>query len=345
MRRLQGLEIRAVELGDQPALAALERAAPEAGSLVVRLEPRVGYLDLAARYPSVSGYVVVEPRGDQRIVGMLFSSLAPTQCNGAVVPGAYLFSLRVHPTARRRGVASALLAYAWARALEAGAELAWGAVMAGNEASLRTFARAGFTRTRDLAICLWLPAWSGPAGEPARTLRRGTARDLPALAEAFNRSHAEHNLWRPVTPERLGAELAVTRHGPDDVLLLTAAGGDILAAGAVFDLRRVLALRLLGWRGLPGGVNRVLAPLLAGLTPRPLILRQRALTPSHSGAGLSLLRSLGRPAGPRAILAAPVDRRDPAWPLMAGVARLRRPLHVAVKGAVSLDDRRPLSFI
>ncbi|GIW07494.1 MAG: hypothetical protein KatS3mg060_2299 [Dehalococcoidia bacterium] len=132
---------------------------------------------------------------------------------------------------------------------EAGAELAWGAVMAGNEASLRTFARAGFTRTRDLAICLWLPAWSGPAGEPARTLRRGTARDLPALAEAFNRSHAEHNLWRPVTPERLGAQLAVTRHGPDDVLLLTAAGGDILAAGAVFDLRR-------GSRPPPAGVAR-----------------------------------------------------------------------------------------
>ena len=98
----QDFDIRVAEPADEPALAALEQAAPDGGQVAVRLQPRLGYLDLAGRYPGVTGVIAVAP-GESGVVGMLFSSVAATQFNGAVVPGAYLFSLRVHPALRRRG--------------------------------------------------------------------------------------------------------------------------------------------------------------------------------------------------------------------------------------------------
>lgn len=109
------IQIREVLPGDALALVALESASPESSPLAARLEPRVSYLEIVARYPGVHGYVAhADARG--QAVGMLFASVAPTRFNGAVVPGVYLFSLRVHPTMRRRGVASALVTHAWERA-------------------------------------------------------------------------------------------------------------------------------------------------------------------------------------------------------------------------------------
>jgi len=83
----QEFVVRVAEPADEPALAALEQAAPDSGPVTIRLRPRLGYLDLADRYPDVSGFIALAP-GELGVVGMLFSSIAPTQLNGAVVPGA-----------------------------------------------------------------------------------------------------------------------------------------------------------------------------------------------------------------------------------------------------------------
>ena len=337
-----GYQIREVEPRDEPALAALERASPEGGSLTVRLEPRVGYLELAARYPGVRGYVAVESRG-RRILGMLFSSIAPTQVNGAVVPGAYLFSLRVHPAVRQRGIGSALLAYAREQTRGAGAEVAWAGVMEGNQASLRTLARAGFDRTRDLVIALLPPAGRRPRPLPGLAIRTAAARDPPALATSLNEAHHAHNLWRPCSASGLAAQLTAAGHDLEDVLLAVNLPDRVLAAGAVFDLERVMRPHLLGHRSLPDGLNRTLARLFARVPLRPLMLRQRALSAAFPAAGRVLLGHLRPPlfAGP-AVLAVPIDPRDPAWPLVAPHALLTRPLHVVVSGARRLDDSRPM---
>jgi ribosomal protein S18 acetylase RimI-like enzyme len=334
--------IRDVELGDEPALGALERAAPDSGAFVVQLDLRIGYLELVARYPNVHGYVAVAPVSG-RAVGMLFSSVAPIQWNGSVVPGVYLFSLRVHPSARRQGVATALIERAWARArADDGAEVAWAGVMDGNRASARTFARAGFAGLSDVAIRMLVPA---PrflhANRSAHIARAATPADLPALAEALNRAHAAHNLWRPVTVETLTAELLTVRHTLDDVHLVLGADQDILAAGAVFDIARVAGFRLLGHRSLPTTWNRALARLAPPLPIRPVLLRQRLLC---GGAQILVDEIRRRTAAPLAVCAIVIDPRDPAWRDVAGLPGLTRRLHVLAKGRALIDDARPLLF-
>lgn len=338
-----GYVIRDVEPGDAPALATLERAAPEGARLAVEIVPRIGHLELAARYPNIRGYVALTS-DPARIVGMLFSSLAPTQLNGAVMPGAYLFGLRVHPAARRRGIASALLSHARERArAEADAELVWAGVREGNEASLRTCAAAGFTRLRDSAVRIIPPPFAPPGRARACSVRPLTPDDLPALASALNRAHAAHNFWRPSTPERLGAELTAARHGLSDVLVALDRDGAMLAAGAVLDLGRVARFRLLGHRSLPDRLSRALAPAVARLPLRPLLLRHRLLPATQPEAGLALLRSIWRQFGsPLSALAIPMDTRDPAWPVVARAWGLTSRLHVVARSAAPVDESRPI---
>ena len=338
-------DIRIVEREDEPVLDAIEQAAPECGQLAVRLRPRVGYLNLVARYTCVRGHVAVAA-DSQQIVGMLFSSVAPTQFNGAVVSGVYLFSLRVHPAARRRGVASALIRHALDQARgAAGVEVAWAAVMAGNEPSLRAFSRAGFARTRDLAIRVRLPGGRAARGNPTWTLRHAMELDLPSLTDALNRANARHNFWRPSTPDDLAAQMTAAGHSLRDVLVVVDPGGTIAAAGAVLDLRRVLAPQSLEHRGLPKLVNRALSLLVSAVPLHPLVFRQRALSLTAPGAALLLVRSVQQYyAAPLSVLAVPVDPVDPAWPLIAPATQFGRPLHVMVKSTTALDESRPLAL-
>ena len=326
--------IRDVRHADESALVALELASPEGGDVAVQIGLRLGYLELVARYPGVRGYVATD-LASQRVIGMLFSSVAPTQLAGHLVPGAYLFSLRIHPAFRRQGVASGLIAHALSAARdEADIEVAWAVVMAGNEASLRTFARAGFRRLRDLAIQISLPSIRPAPLDSAWTLRSATLADLPALAEALNCVHAEHDLWRPCTAQRLEAELTAAAHHVEDVALVTDRQGGILAAGAPFDPRRTARLRVLGHRRLPPALNRAFSPLLSRLPLRPLVLRHRVLSAARAAAGLALLGALRHPAGwPPRVLATPLDPRDPAWPLVSRTATFSRRLHLLATGS------------
>lgn len=337
--------IRVAEPADDRALAALEETAPESGQLAVRLHPRLGHLDLARRYPGTTGFVA-QAQGEPGVVGMLFSSVAPTQLNGIVVPGAYLFSLRVHPAVRRRGVATALIEHALARAGdEAGIDVAWAAVTAGNAPSIRTFSRAGFLPTRDLTLRIGLPGGSRPRRDPAWRLRRAGNADLPALADALNRANAGHNLWRPCTPDGLAAQLGAAAHSLADVPLVVDRAGRILAAGAVFDVRRAFTPRSVTLRGVPRLLHRALSPLAARIPLRPLLLRHRALLETEPDAALVLLRSLQALQAQRlSVPIVPVDPRDPAWPTIARATQLGRPLHVMVRSRVPLDERRPLAL-
>jgi ribosomal protein S18 acetylase RimI-like enzyme len=340
-----GFEIRIAGRSDEPVLAALEQAAPDGGQIAVHLRPRLGYMDVAARYPGVTGFVARDP-GKHDIVGMLFSSVAGTQFNGTVVPGAYLFSLRVDPAVRRRGVATSLIEHALERARrEAGIELAWAAVMAGNEPSLRTFVRAGFRPTRGLELRIRFPG--GRRGQPdrARTLRPAREPDLSALADALNRANARHNLWRPCTPGSLAGQLGAAEHGLADVPLVVDQQGRVVAAGAVFDVRRAFTPRSIHLRGVPNLLSRALSPMVTRVPLRPLLLRHRALLEDEPRAARFLLRSIQElhPAW-LSTLIAPVDVLDPAWPALARTTQLGRPLHVMVWSSVPLDERRPLAL-
>ncbi|HXI16456.1 MAG TPA: GNAT family N-acetyltransferase [Chloroflexota bacterium] len=361
----RGWVIRAEEAEDRESLLALERESPEQGALGVRLDLHFSHAELARRFPAVEGYVAVPAGGAcarASVAGVVFCSLAPTQWRGAVVPAAYLFSLRVHPEWRRRGVASALIEHAWSRAVASGAALAWALVAGGNKASLPTFVRAGFTSLGDGRLRLVLPSLAVPPlprrpgghyppGTGAWHMRRAEQRDLPALALALNDTHARHNLWRPCNAGELAAQLAVPGHGPAHVLLALN-GDDIAAAGAVLHTGRIARLRLLPPMSLPPLVQRIAAPLLARVPFQPRVLRHRLLPAiAHGGrdgqgAGQRLLTAL---AGSLSCWASPllvsIDPYDPAWQLIRRVRGTSTRLHVIARlagGALPQRGDRPL---
>ena len=334
--------IRRVEPADGPALAALERACPDSGALIVGVAPTIDYLLLVARYPDVRGFVATAP-GVPGLAGMVFTSLAPTRVRGATLLGAYVFSLRVHPLARRRGVGAALVSHAVAAATrDDGAEVAWAGILEGNEASRRTFARAGFDATRQLGVRV-VPAWPALgafATRPAPAIRHATVADLPGLVEALNARHARHELWRPLTPAGLHHELTAAGHDLRDVTLLVDPRGDLRGMGAVFDFGRVADVRLLGHRRLPAGVNRLVARLARPWSVAPRLLRYRLL-PDDARQLVAAVGHTGRAR--TAPLAIPVDPLDPAWEAISRVPGVTRPLTVAVRGVAPAVDR-PVFF-
>ena len=356
------LRIRRTGPADATALLALERVAPERGALGVRWDLAVPHFELAARYPGVAGHVA---EWEGAVAGTLFSSVAPTQWAGAVVPAAYLFSLRVHPTWQRRGVATALISHAWSEARAAGALLAWAHVGAGNDASLRTFASAGFARLRDgrLRIVLGTPRWprrplsprgSRPAllahvhGLKSRpdagpwAIRPATDADLPALAALLNGAHAAHDLWRPCSAKDLAAQFAVPHHGLSDVLVAADRGGGISAVGAVLHARRLGSLRLLAPRRGPAiAVAAPVDALLARVPLAPRVLRHRALGGPDSDAGALLLRRLASEHDHTfSPLLVPLDPIDPSWPVVAALPGASVPMHVVLKGDGLLGTTR-----
>lgn len=341
------LTIREAVPADAPELAALEVASPETGALAVRLTPRIDgfHFTLAARYPGSRGYVALAD-GSSAIVGMLFASVAPTQMNGELVPGAYLFSLRVHPGYRRRGIASALVAYAVERArAEAKIEVAWAAVVADNTPSLGTFRRAGFDQGRELKVRVALPGLSPGRVPTDLTYRPATPEDLPDLAAALNAHHAGHQLWRPLTGGRLAQELAALRHPPADVALGVGPDGQLVCAASALAIGRLAHLRFLGPRLLPPALNAVLAPLFRLVPIRPLLVRRALLPADRPEAVHELLRALHRMHRPEALgLAITLDPLDPAWPVIAHLPGLTVRVHLLVKSDRPVEVVRPWHF-
>ncbi len=339
------IDIRDADPIDGPALLALERISPEMGRAIVRVELGLDHFALAGRYPGPRGYVALAPDG-HTIVGMLFASVAPTQLNGGCVSGAYLFSLRVHPAHRRRGIATALLTHAWERAqAEAGAEVAWGAVVPGNEASARTLQRCGFTQGRDLRVRLLLPGLLLRHGTPGLVCSRAAREDLPGLAEALNDRYVNHQFWRPQAADPLAAELAAVRHRVEDIVMVRGPEGRLFAAAVGLSLRRVMRLRLLGFRLLAGPVNRMVAPL-GGLIPlRPLLVRRALLPADHPEAIAELLWALHRGSLPEAwFLAVTMDPADPAWPSIARMPGWTVRLRLFAKSERPIETARPWYF-
>lgn len=338
------ISIRTAEPADEPALAALEWSSPDAGALGLRLRMRAGYLALAGRYRDARGFVAVDD--SNMIVGMIFSSTTPTRCAGRTASGVYLYSLRVHPTARRRGIGTALVRRAWDDARRrAEVEVGWAGIMDGNAASARTFARAGFDQYRDLAVRIvprpvvgWRDVERRPSG---LVVRRGREGDLEPLAAALEVAHAGHQLWRPLDADALRQELEVAGHSLDDLWVAHDTAGRIRAAGAVFDVGRVADVRVGGLPGLPSVLRPVLGGMLGRVPIRSLLFRHALLGEATPFLVRRILRAYG---GTTTALSIVVDPRDPSWPAVRSLPGLSGRVSVAVRGANQLDQRAPLAF-
>lgn len=325
---------------DGPALRELERLCPEMGRATVRLDLRGSHFALAARYPDAKGYVALDA---DAIIGLLFSSVAPTQLDGELVPAAYLFGLRVHPAYRRQGVGSALITHGCERAwVETGARTVWAAVIEGNEASLRTVDRAGFARLRDLRAKILFAPLASPRHLPRLTSRPATRADLPALADAMNYYYAGHNFWRPKTPEQLRVEMEAPGHSLRDTEVALSEDGTVLAAASALEVARIARLRLLGLRALPSGANRLLAPLFGLLPLNVLLVQQYAFPPDQPAIAAALIRALQRRYLPRSWAAMVVaDPLDGIWRGLDPVWGITGRIHLVEKSDRPVDQARP----
>ena len=339
------VRIRSVVPADDPALAALELMAPDAGAISLRLRMWDGYLALAGRYPNARGYVAVDARG--AIVGMIFSSTAPTRCGERTVSGVYLFSLRVHPSVRRRGVGRALVNNAWDDAVrDAGARVGWAAILHGNDASHRTFSSAGFRPTRDLVVRVvpqmsaWLPI---PKRMPSGlVIRRGNPHDFSPLATALNAAYARHQLWRPLDGEGLRRMLRSAGQTHDNVWLAVDRSGTICAAVTVFDVGRVADVRVRGLPGIPRPLEAALTPLLSRVSIRPLLVRHALLGEGTPHLMQRLLKAYG---GPTTALTIVNDPQDRAWKAVRALPGITSALSIVVRGEADLDRTAPLVLI
>jgi L-amino acid N-acyltransferase YncA len=338
-------QIRQATTKDSAALIELERLSPEMGRAAIRLNMRVNHFALAARYPDAKGYVALSEDGSA-IVGMLFSSTAPAQINGRIMPVTYLFSLRVHPYYRHGGIASSLLDHACERAsIETGARVFWGAIIEGNEASLRTLQHVGFVRLRDLTAKAVFGGLTFPRRFPDISIRSALPEDLPALAEVLNRQYTQHNFWRPRTPEQLHAELEMPLHSLEDTVVAVKPDGTVLGAASALAMHRLARLNLVGFRFLPRQANRLIAPLTE-LTPMNAVLvRNYACPLDRPEVGARLIQALHRQYLPRSPVAVvTVDPSDPSRRALQGLPGVTGRVHLVVKSDEPIDPSRPSCF-
>lgn len=339
---MSSIAIREAITEDSPALIDLERLSPEVGRAAVRMDMRVDHFALAARYPDSRGYVAVA-RDNSTIIGTIFSSTSPTQINGRVVPATYLFSLRVHPEHRRQGIATSLIDYACERAsVEAGARTFWAAIIEGNDASLRTFERADFARLRDLSAKVIFGGLALPRRLPKLSTRSASLKDLPALADAFNRYYSGHNFWRPKAPERLRAELELPFHSLNDVVIAFKEDETVLAAASAMVMNRLARLQLVGLGFLPERANRLVAPL-SRLSPiSTILIRNCVFPPDRPDIGAALIQALHRRYFPSSWTAiATADSLDPAWRALRHLMGITGRVHLVARSDEPIDQGRP----
>jgi GNAT superfamily N-acetyltransferase len=327
---------------DGPAIAEMERLSPEVGRISVRIQLRDRNLGPLARFPGARGYVALV-EGSPAAIGVVFISTGITQFNGELVPASYLFGLRVHPSHRRRGVATALIEHACRRAKEdEQVRTVLAAIIEGNRPSLRTFSRAGFKALRVMRARVLLP---GPGPSCAGTVlaaRSARPGDLPAIASSLNDYYSEHNFWRPRSPDGLRAELETRGHSLQDSLVVASRDGAVVASASVLDLSRVARITVAGLQPLPAPVNRLLAPLLGLLPASPVLVRHWSFPQAQPAAGRVALHALRRHYLTRGGVIVVGDPTDAVWESIQGWWGIDSRVLTVVRSEEPVDGRRPV---
>jgi len=358
--------IRPADTGDEPALKALARACPMEGSVTIRVdrEPRFLALDALLGDP---WQVLIAEATDGRVLGCVAWAVRDAYVNGDVRATGYMGDLKVHPEARRCGIASAL-------ALAVREEL--GRIdskmpvlitaLRGNR-PVSYFAERG--RHRTLAVPCGtvrvhaIPLYARRAVPRAHgfAVRTAVPDDLPELC----------SLWAAVAPTR---QFAVRRDGADFRNLLARApgldlasylvargpDGRIAASLAIWDqhqLKQTTIVRYSRGMGLFRLGFNLAAPVLGAAPPLPPaggVLRSLhafnvcAQSPDALRAvlGEALRRNAGRG---HAVLLVGLDVSDPLSAALQGL--WTRPTDVQAlvalpgnHGCRRLLDGRPLHY-
>lgn len=318
-----GFHLRALTATDGPAIGRLFDASPDTG--MIRFRP-VFQVDpfVALTYDGHETGVVVERDDDTGLVGLGLLAMDDIVIRGRSTPYALLHSLVVHPDARRRGVARAIIA--WRRALAEdrlgpdGVLLA--TIQASNEGSFRaasTWATQVSEPLVSVAIGLRSAAPSPRAG--IASIRPARLDELEAYAAGYAAFHADFDLWSPEDAADLAGWLDETPIPGNPVHALWVAvdpAGTLLAGLGASEVRVISTLHV---DHLPRSIA-ILNTFLR-IVPRSRSLEQVRLSrmwfrPGAEAAAQDLfqaIRSEGRRHG-NAVLAS-FDPRGPLRHMLA----------------------------
>ncbi|HUZ17691.1 MAG TPA: GNAT family N-acetyltransferase [Spirochaetia bacterium] len=234
-----GYHIRELTPGDGPAIARLDRESPDTGLISFSTHYLIDPIEaIELLHPGADGAVAVLD-GEQGIVGMAVMTTGTCRYEGRMRPYAYLFSVSVHPSYRRRGIASAL--YDWlidtARRREGDDVVIVAGIQGGNEASLHTAKRWSTHLDRRTSAIASRMRGRPPRSVPGISVHEAVGDEWDGAAKGHNSFYAEYNL----VPEQDG-ELLRSAHerGPHgralrSYLVATDAAGRVVAGLSATD--------------------------------------------------------------------------------------------------------------
>lgn len=345
-------EVREATAADGAGLVELAGLCSMAGdvSLCVERRPDFFALNRLAGDPWRVG-VVDGPAGP---IGCIGVARRLVYADGQPVPASYVGDLKVHPDHRRAGVGRALARWADRAATAQAGGLAFGTVLAGNEATERLLAGGPetWTTVRSYNIPLLVRRRLPRTGLTVRTAMPG---DLPAMAELWSRQAVRRQL-APVYDAGSLPRWIESAPGLDLSDYLIALEPDGRPAGflGLWDQHEFKQTRITGYSRRLAAVRRVVnatAPLVgaASLPTTGERLRYRTVV-NPCASGPQVLRVLLGHAADRLrragypFLSIGLDVRDPLTAAMRGL--LAQPADVTLlvrPGAVQLDDR-PVHF-
>ncbi len=335
-----GFEIREAAPADLSTVEALDRLSVEERSISQLALPRPGIslIDLVRSNGHRDARCLVAVDSDtQAILGFAFLDVEQVTWNGSRVEAGYLFHIRVHPSHRRRGIATGLSAHRENLARDEGSQLTWGAVVQGNRASRAYVHRRGYSfgsRVEYKAVPLLLPTAWLPGSGRGTTVRPAAREDDLEIEELQRSFWSRHQLW---APRRYS--LASQEYVAQD------SGGRIVACTVCFEQYRVAEVRNLGMKGLPRLVNRLLAPLASRVASRYVFVRDLAFVDAE--AAFDLLAWLAaRYRGEADFLVVGADTRSEAQRAIRRLPGLSGWVDVLVKtNGLAIDASRPYHMV
>ncbi len=197
--------LRELTPDDGPALSDLGEQTPDTGAVafhsVFHVDP---YAALQAMRPGTIG-VVAETPDHQGLVGLGLMAFGELQYEGAIRPYAYLYSLSVHPSYRRMGIATGVAAWRVERAGERFGDdgVIVAGIQGGNVGSQRTAESWARQRVDRSKLIIAKTRSTAPRPAPDLDVRPAEYGDLEAVASAQNAFHAGYNLYPPETARQL----------------------------------------------------------------------------------------------------------------------------------------------
>jgi GNAT superfamily N-acetyltransferase len=309
-----GFRLRPLAPDDGPAIAALFSASPDTGMVRFRASYRIDPYAALVDTPHEHGIVAERP-GLPGLAGLGMVKLGVAVVRGAPRPFALLHSLVVHPDARRRGLAGALIDRRLDLARETlGHEpVVVATIQKQNAASFQAAARWATQLTgplRGTALGLRSSPPSIPAGIHVRP---ATPNELEAYSAGYADYHAEFDLWPSTGAAELAEWLAYAPvPAPVRELWVVADGaGNLLAGLGLTETRRVATLHVEAMPRVMRLVNGVLRIVPTNGAMEQVTLSWMWLRPGAEGAARALFETVRWEARSRGnVLLATYDPRS-----------------------------------